>query len=73
MRLVRVEVKFERRDAWVGLFWTVKQCTDYGQVARFVNLPSGDRIDWKTYPQHLHLYFCFVPFVVLHIELDHAT
>lgn len=57
MKGMKLELKFEPRDIWVGLFWTIKSPTL--EMVHF----HDTRAKW------LLLYFCLIPMVVIIITI----
>jgi hypothetical protein len=52
-RRLKVRMDFEKRDAWIGLYWTGGQgSTDL-----------SDGWEWRV----LHVYVCLIPFLPLHV------
>lgn len=69
MMFVRARFEFTWRDAWVGLFWDVRQCVEQLVIIER-RLQSGMVIERFAYPNHLHVYICLIPFVPLHLEFS---
>ena len=63
---IKIKIKFEPRDVWIGLYWNIEKWAKY----EFVN---GRDEETMTGQHHLlRLYFCIIPLfpIIVSKQLD---